>query len=205
MGPLESLIDGWRSQTCVMLANASIQDTTTLRGLSLCAALDEFPAHVAASSCPHGWIPAFAGMTRVGLEGEVEAVVSDGAIRHGRACPGHPRRPTARQCRILLAPDRLSIRTACEPNHVDGRDKPGHDGKWHGSQRVRGSAAARPPIWPLVRRRMPPLAALTPLHPADRRSRIRGTRRNSGTERGRRYYAECCRRGLRSRQCGEGS
>ena len=23
---------------------------------------------------------------------------------------------------------------ACEPNHVDGRDKPGHDGKWHGKQ-----------------------------------------------------------------------
>ena len=25
---------------------------------------------------------------------------------------------------------RLSIWAACKPNHVDGRDKPGHDGKW---------------------------------------------------------------------------
>jgi hypothetical protein len=32
-----------------MLANASIQSTTTLQGLPLCAALDELPAYVAAS------------------------------------------------------------------------------------------------------------------------------------------------------------
>src|SRR5271154_6038038 len=39
-----------------------------LQGLPLCDAVDDFPAYFAASSCPHGWIPAFAGMTRVGLE-----------------------------------------------------------------------------------------------------------------------------------------
>ena len=59
-----------------MLANASIRNTTTPQVLPPCAALDDFPAYVGASSCPHGWIPAFAGMTRVGLEGGDEAVVS---------------------------------------------------------------------------------------------------------------------------------
>ena len=52
-----------------MLANAGIQNTTTLQGLPLCAVFDELRAYVSASSCPHGWIPAFAGMTRVGLVG----------------------------------------------------------------------------------------------------------------------------------------
>ena len=51
-----------------MLANASIQNTTTLEGLPLCVAVDDIPAYVAASSCPHGWIPAFAGMTRGGAQ-----------------------------------------------------------------------------------------------------------------------------------------
>ena len=37
------------------IANASIQNTTTLQGL-LCAAFDGFPAYAVASSCPHGWI-----------------------------------------------------------------------------------------------------------------------------------------------------
>jgi hypothetical protein len=59
-----------------MLANASIQNNHDAHKLPLCAALDDFPAYVGASSCPHGWIPAFAGMTRVGLEGGDEAVVS---------------------------------------------------------------------------------------------------------------------------------
>ena len=49
-----------------MLANASIQNTTTPQVLPLCAAFDDFPAYVGASSCPHGWIRAFARMTRVG-------------------------------------------------------------------------------------------------------------------------------------------
>src|SRR5271169_204839 len=74
---------GWRRQsntgrglrTWVMLANASIQNTTTLQGL-LYAAFGGFPAHVVASSCPHGWIPAFAGMTHAGLAGRDAAVVS---------------------------------------------------------------------------------------------------------------------------------
>ena len=39
-------------------------------------ALDDLPAYVAASSCPHGWIPAFAEMTRVGFERRDAAVVS---------------------------------------------------------------------------------------------------------------------------------
>ena len=36
--------------------------------LAACATLDGFlaTAHLDASSCPHGWVPAFAGMTRVG-------------------------------------------------------------------------------------------------------------------------------------------
>jgi hypothetical protein len=49
-----------------MLANASIQNTTTLQGL-LCAAFGGFPAHVVSLVVSHGWIPAFAGMTHVGL------------------------------------------------------------------------------------------------------------------------------------------
>ena len=48
-----------------MLANASIQNTTTLQGLLLCAAFNGLRAYVGPSSCPHGWIPAFAGMTGV--------------------------------------------------------------------------------------------------------------------------------------------
>ncbi len=52
-----------------MLANASIQNATTLEGLPLCAVFDELWAYVSALSRPHGWIPAFAGMTRVGLVG----------------------------------------------------------------------------------------------------------------------------------------
>ena len=69
--------NGRPRRSLVMLANASIQVATTLQGLPLCAAFDGFPAHVAASSCPQGWIPAFAGMTRVGL-------VVDAAVVSGR-------------------------------------------------------------------------------------------------------------------------
>jgi hypothetical protein len=29
---------------------------------------------------------------------------------------------------------RLSAWAACKSNHMDGLDKPGHDGKWHGNQ-----------------------------------------------------------------------
>ncbi len=63
--------------------------------------------------------------------------------------PGHPRRPMAPQSPILSAPCRLSTWAACKPNHVDGRDKPGHDGKWHGKQDLTSlflvSAATRLP------------------------------------------------------------
>jgi hypothetical protein len=51
-----------------MLANASIQNTTTLQGL-LCAAFNGFPA------LSHGWIPPlFAGMThgRRGIVASIE-------------------------------------------------------------------------------------------------------------------------------------
>ena len=51
--------------TSVMLANASIQNATTLQGLPLGAAFDGFPAYLAASSCRYGTIPASAGMTHV--------------------------------------------------------------------------------------------------------------------------------------------
>ena len=61
--------------------------------------------------------------------------------RHGRdepwACPGHPRRPTGPRSPVLLAPCRPSVWAARELNHVDGRDKPSHHGKWHGNQRLR--------------------------------------------------------------------
>ena len=53
-----------------MLANASIENATTLQGLPLGAAFDGFPAYLAAWSCPYGWIPASAGMTHVGWSAE---------------------------------------------------------------------------------------------------------------------------------------
>src|SRR6202044_435101 len=56
---------GGSPKTYVMLANASIQNATTLQDLPLGSALDDFPVCAAASSCRHGWIPAFAGMTFV--------------------------------------------------------------------------------------------------------------------------------------------
>src|SRR5271163_3164012 len=75
--------------------------------------------------------------------------VTSAPLRHGRAlarrrtgvlpnalCPDHPRRPMAPQSPILSAPCRLSVWAACKPDHVDGRDKPGHDGKCHGNQRL---------------------------------------------------------------------
>src|ERR1700733_2038883 len=52
-------------------------------------------------------------------------------------CPGHPRRAPAPRSPILLAPCRPNIWGACKPDHVDGGDKPGHDGKCHGNQRLR--------------------------------------------------------------------
>ena len=55
-------------------------------------------------------------------------------FRHGRACPGHPLRPAALRFLIRLAPDRQNVWAARKLNHVDGRDKPGHDGKWLGKQ-----------------------------------------------------------------------
>jgi hypothetical protein len=57
-----------------MLANASIQNATTLQGFPQCAAFDGFPAYLAASWRPHGWIPAFAGMTDAGLVSRDAAV-----------------------------------------------------------------------------------------------------------------------------------
>jgi hypothetical protein len=49
----------------VMLANACMQCATTPQGSWLRAAFDDLRDYVGASSCPHGWIPAFAGMTGV--------------------------------------------------------------------------------------------------------------------------------------------
>ena len=57
--------------------------------------------------------------------------------RHGRACPGHPRRAAAKPESAIRAPparptkSRLyalrSTRGRAAPDRVDGRDKPGHD------------------------------------------------------------------------------
>ena len=75
-----------------MLANASIQNTTTLQGL-LCAAFSGFPA------LSHGWIPALRGMThgRRGIVASIEKaeqhlaggldVVTD-ALAHRNAVAG---------------------------------------------------------------------------------------------------------------------
>jgi hypothetical protein len=66
-----------------MLANASIQNTTTLQGL-LCAAFGGFPAHVVSLVVSHGWIPAFAGMTHAGLAGRDEVSrTTQGEFRFG--------------------------------------------------------------------------------------------------------------------------
>jgi len=46
-----------------MLANASIQDNQARVRFAGSAPLATIPSHAAASSCPHGWIPAFVGMT----------------------------------------------------------------------------------------------------------------------------------------------
>jgi hypothetical protein len=45
------------------------------------------------------------------------------ANRHGRARPGHPRRPTAARFPILVGALSDEHWGACEPNRVDGRDK----------------------------------------------------------------------------------
>ena len=56
-----------------MLANASIQNTTTLQGL-LCAAFVGFPAYAAVSQSPTAGSPLFAGMThgRRGIVASIE-------------------------------------------------------------------------------------------------------------------------------------
>jgi hypothetical protein len=61
-----------------MLANARIEAAKTLQGLPPCAVFDESRAYVSASSRPQGWIPAFAGMTSVGL---VDRSQNAGAVK----------------------------------------------------------------------------------------------------------------------------
>src|SRR5271163_2893514 len=73
----------------------------------------------------HGAIPSWPGIARRRT-----------GVPPNALCPGHPRRPMAPQSPIPPAPYRLSTWAACKPNHVDGRDKPGHDGKRHGNQRL---------------------------------------------------------------------
>ena len=66
----------------------------------------------------------------------------NGPIRHGRACPGHPRDHTRSWER--RGPAVLFL----DPSvHVDGRVKPGHDGKVHAVPRTPRS----PPPWPSPR------------------------------------------------------
>jgi hypothetical protein len=92
-----------------MLANASIQNTTTPQGLPLGAAFDDFATCVAASSCPHGWIPGFAGMTtRVGLERRDAALVSRRRLRDRQAPARFVGRATSR--RPELVHDRAGMR-----------------------------------------------------------------------------------------------
>src|SRR5277367_4280533 len=57
--PRRSTNEAARADTRVMLANASIQNVTTLQSLP---PRDGFLAQLAGSSCPHGWITAFAAM-----------------------------------------------------------------------------------------------------------------------------------------------
>jgi hypothetical protein len=64
------------------------------------------------------------------------------ANRLGRARPGHPRRPTAARFPILVAALSDEHWGACEPNRVDGRDKPGHDGN---EMEISERGAAAPP------------------------------------------------------------
>ena len=55
-----AIVAGARSNaaaTCVMLANASIQNTTTPQVLPLCAALDDFPAYVELRRVPTAGSP----------------------------------------------------------------------------------------------------------------------------------------------------
>src|SRR5271155_2279895 len=73
----------------------------------------------------HGAIPSWPGIARRRT-----------GVLPNALCPGHPRRPMAPQSPIPSAPCRLSIWAACKPDHVDGRGKPGHDGKCHGNQRL---------------------------------------------------------------------
>ena len=56
--------------------------------------------------------------------------------RHGRACPGHPRRPSASTqasakslATVRLPAGRAEADSFLRRPGVDGRDKPGHDGK----------------------------------------------------------------------------
>ena len=50
--------------------------------------------------------------------------------RHGAGGPGQS---TSSNGAAVSAPDRQSLGASAKPDHVDGRDKPGHDGKWHGN------------------------------------------------------------------------
>ena len=74
-----------RDEQFVMLADASIQNTTALQGLPLGAAFDDFATCVAASLCPDGWIPVLRSgleaMTRLGLARRDAAVVSRRRLR----------------------------------------------------------------------------------------------------------------------------
>jgi hypothetical protein len=63
------------------------QNTTMLQGLPPSAALNESPAYVAASSWPHGWIPAFAGMTDAVAAGLSRPM---GGVMHDNPCKLFP-------------------------------------------------------------------------------------------------------------------
>jgi hypothetical protein len=81
---------GRACEHCVMLTNASIQKTACrFSSLSSTSRLTSPPR------CPNGWMPAFAGMTRVGLEHRDAAVV--------------PRRRLS----VRAAQDNLKARPAC--------------------------------------------------------------------------------------------
>ena len=134
---------GWESSRYFACGHASAPATRG-QGGPIRRPYHRFPfpeRNIATNSCTVGSYRPAAGETR--------CVQFTEPSRYGRACPGRLRRPIAPRSPTLSAPCRLSTWAACRPNHVDGRDKPGHDGKWHGKQDLTSlflvSAATRLP------------------------------------------------------------
>src|SRR5271169_802663 len=76
-------------------------------------------------------------MKRLARSAALSVMAGNSPSKDGRSSdrpmPGHPRRPAAPAFPALLARSAKPWGLG-QPDHVDGRDKPGHDGKWHGKQ-----------------------------------------------------------------------